>query len=91
MDLKLRPGTLEDAETCGRICYEAFATIARQHNFHPDFPAPGVARVQMEDPKRAERSRASHRADAAGRFLSPNGPLGTGLRPRTDSGMSGCC
>ena len=28
MDLKLRPGRPEDAEPCGRICYEAFAAIA---------------------------------------------------------------
>jgi GNAT superfamily N-acetyltransferase len=43
VDLKLRPGTPEDAQTCGRICYEAFGTLAREHNFPPDFPAPEVA------------------------------------------------
>lgn len=43
MDLKLRPGKPEDAETCARICYEAFATIARKHNFAPDIPNPGAA------------------------------------------------
>ena len=43
MDLKLRPGTAEDAEACGRICYEAFAAIARRHSFPSDFPAPEVA------------------------------------------------
>ena len=43
MDLKLRPGTPEDAETCGRICYGAFSTIASEHNFPSDFPDPQVA------------------------------------------------
>lgn len=31
-----------DAEACGRICYDAFAAINRQHNFPPDFPSPEV-------------------------------------------------
>jgi GNAT superfamily N-acetyltransferase len=38
MDLKLRPGTPEDAEECGRICYEAFSAIAREHGFPPNIP-----------------------------------------------------
>ena len=42
-DLALRPGTLDDAEPCGQICYEAFKTISEQHNFPPDFPAPEAA------------------------------------------------
>ena len=41
--LVLRPGTVEDAEPCGRICYEAFATLATGHGFPPDFPSPEVA------------------------------------------------
>ena len=32
MDLKLRPDRPEDADACGRICYKAFAAIARQQN-----------------------------------------------------------
>lgn len=43
MDLKLRPGTPEDAQTCGRICYDAFSTIASEHNFPPDFHSADVA------------------------------------------------
>ena len=31
-----------DAEACGRICYEAFGSIAGQHNFPRDFPSPEV-------------------------------------------------
>jgi len=43
MNLNLRAGRIEDAEICGRICYEAFETIAGQHNFPVDFPAPEAA------------------------------------------------
>jgi predicted N-acetyltransferase YhbS len=43
MKLKLRSGTPEDAEVCGRICYNAFKTISEAHGFVPDFPAPEVA------------------------------------------------
>jgi predicted N-acetyltransferase YhbS len=39
----LRPGNLEDAEACGRICHDAFADIAERHNFPKDFPSPEVA------------------------------------------------
>jgi hypothetical protein len=43
MNPTLRPGTVEDAAACGRICYEAFRTIATEHKFPPDFPSPDVA------------------------------------------------
>jgi predicted N-acetyltransferase YhbS len=43
MSIELRPGTQEDADTLGRICYEAFSTIATEHNFPPDFPSPEFA------------------------------------------------
>jgi predicted N-acetyltransferase YhbS len=43
VDVKLRPGTPEDAEACGRICYDAFATLAAAHGFPCDFPSPDVA------------------------------------------------
>jgi predicted N-acetyltransferase YhbS len=43
MDVKLRPGTPEDAEACGRICYDAFATLAAAHGFACDFPSPAAA------------------------------------------------
>jgi GNAT superfamily N-acetyltransferase len=43
MNLILRPGIAQDAETCGRICYDAFKTIAEAHNFAPDFPSADVA------------------------------------------------
>jgi predicted N-acetyltransferase YhbS len=33
----------DDAAICGQICYDAFQTINKQHNFPPDLPEPGVA------------------------------------------------
>ena len=33
----------EDAQVCGRICYEAFAKINTDHAFPPDMPSPEVA------------------------------------------------
>ena len=43
MGIKLRPGTAEDAEVCGRICYHAFKTVSEAYNFVPDFPTPEIA------------------------------------------------
>jgi GNAT superfamily N-acetyltransferase len=40
MDIRIRKGTQEDAEICGRICYEAFKTISEAHGFASDFPGP---------------------------------------------------
>ena len=35
--VELRPGRGDDAEVCGRICYEAFSGIAAAHGFPSDF------------------------------------------------------
>ena len=43
MPVRLRPGTIDDTEECGRILYAAFKSIADQHNFPPDFPSVEVA------------------------------------------------
>jgi predicted N-acetyltransferase YhbS len=43
MSITLRQGKPEDAKRCGEICYNAFKTIAEQHNFPPDFPSPDIA------------------------------------------------
>ncbi len=40
--VRIRRATPEDADECGRICYEAFAAINRRHGFPPDIPAPDV-------------------------------------------------
>src|SRR5579864_1144001 len=39
-DVVIRRATPDDAEVCGEMCFEAFATLANTHNFPPDFPAP---------------------------------------------------
>jgi predicted N-acetyltransferase YhbS len=38
--LVIRRATPADADACGAICYEAFATINKEHNFPPDLPSP---------------------------------------------------
>jgi len=38
MGIELRHGKPQDAEACGRICYDAFYAINTAHNFPPDFP-----------------------------------------------------
>jgi GNAT superfamily N-acetyltransferase len=47
MSLTLRPGRLEDATMCGTICYDAFKTIAEQHNFPSNYPSAEVAVTRM--------------------------------------------
>jgi predicted N-acetyltransferase YhbS len=37
--VQIRRATPNDAVHCGRICYEAFATINQKHNFPPDIPS----------------------------------------------------
>jgi len=39
MDVTVRGALPADAEECGRICYEAFATVSTSHGFPPDFPS----------------------------------------------------
>jgi predicted N-acetyltransferase YhbS len=49
MSITLREGRPEDAETCGRICVEAFTKINTEHGFPPDFPSPeaGIGLLSM--------------------------------------------
>ena len=48
MNVVLRPGTPEDAAPCGAICFEAFKSIASEHNFPWDFPSGEVATGVMK-------------------------------------------
>jgi GNAT superfamily N-acetyltransferase len=41
--IKLRAGTLADADPCGVICYEAFKSVCSSHGFPPDFPSADAA------------------------------------------------
>jgi Acetyltransferase (GNAT) domain len=40
--LVIRRATPADAEVCGKICFQAFTTLANHHNFYRDFPNPEV-------------------------------------------------
>jgi predicted N-acetyltransferase YhbS len=42
--IKIRPAQVADIDRCGRICYEAFNEISRQHGFPCDFESAGSAR-----------------------------------------------
>ena len=41
--MDIRDAGKADAQTCGRILYDAFTKLAEQHNFPRDFPSPDVA------------------------------------------------
>ena len=42
--IELRAPTPDDAEELGRICFDAFRSIAERRNFPPDFPRAGGGR-----------------------------------------------
>jgi predicted N-acetyltransferase YhbS len=44
----LRPATAADAGECGRICFEAFASICDAHNYPRDFPSSEIAAGLLE-------------------------------------------
>jgi GNAT superfamily N-acetyltransferase len=41
--MNIRDANQVDAQSCGRILYDAFKTLSDRHNFPPDFPSPEVA------------------------------------------------
>ncbi len=41
--MNIRDADKGDAQSCGRILYDAFASLAEKHNFPKDFPSPEVA------------------------------------------------
>jgi predicted N-acetyltransferase YhbS len=55
VQVAFRRGTPGDTQECGRIIYEAFKSIADQHNFSPDFPsiesATSVASALLANPR----------------------------------------
>lgn len=71
MTVEIRTGSVADAAPCGRILYEAFRSIAEQHNFQPDFPdvgaATGLATMLLSHP-----GFHSVVADEGGRILGCN-------------------
>jgi GNAT superfamily N-acetyltransferase len=71
MNIRLRAGKLDDANTCGLICYEAFTAIAGQHNFPPDFSEPNVA-VDLLSQLFSRSDIYSVVAEAEGRVVGSN-------------------
>jgi len=41
--LTLRPATRADVPDCGRVCYDAFDSIATSHGFQPEYPSIEIA------------------------------------------------
>jgi len=41
-EIVIRQATVADAETCGKICFEAFGSLSSRHGFPNDFPAPEI-------------------------------------------------
>lgn len=39
MKITIRPAVIEDAEVCGRICYNAFGALAKEYNYPSDCPS----------------------------------------------------
>lgn len=71
MSSQIRLMKQEDVETCGRICYEAFKTVAERHNFRPDFPAP-EATIQLAQAFFASPQVFGVVAESEGRIVGSN-------------------
>ena len=55
VDHAAREAVPADIPECGRILYEAFATLAAKHGFPPDFPTVAVATGCMQGPRHQSR------------------------------------
>ena len=71
MRLTLRAGGRNDADPCGRICYQAFKAVSAQHNFPPDFPDPEAA-IGLLSELLARRDIYSVVAEVDGRVVGSN-------------------
>lgn len=82
----LRSGTLEDAGRCGVICFEAFKSIASEHNFPWDFPsaevATGVMKTLLAHPGFYSVVAESNGKVVGSNFLDERGPI-AGIGPIT--------
>ena len=101
MDVQLRPGRPEDADTCGRICYDAFGAIAAQHRFPSDFPSPQVG-IGVVSTMLAHPQMYSVVAEVDGRVVGSNfldersaiagvGPEGSAGADRAEPGLTAFC
>ncbi len=71
MNIQIRTMNQDDAEACGRICYEAFKNIADRHNFRPDFPSLEFA-VQLARGYQASPQIYAIVAESDGQILGSN-------------------
>jgi GNAT superfamily N-acetyltransferase len=72
MRVMLRPGTPQDAAPCGAICFEAFKSIASEHNFPGAFPSAEVATGLMKTLLARPGGIYSVIAESDGRVLGSN-------------------
>jgi GNAT superfamily N-acetyltransferase len=49
MPLTLRPASRADVPGCGRVCYDAFNSIAATHRFPPEYPSVEVATTLVSE------------------------------------------
>src|SRR6516225_7912391 len=86
MTVSIRRAQAADATECGRIMHAAFAAIATQHNFPPDFPsveaATGVASMLIGHPGFYGVVAASDGRILGSNFLDERSPIG-GIGPIT--------
>ena len=97
MQVLLRPATADDVPVCGRICYEAFGAIAREHRFPVDWHSEEVA-VSVIAARLARRLSYGVVAEVDGRivgsaFLKEHRPVGSigpvTVAPRLQGGHIG--
>src|SRR3990170_2316952 len=87
MAVTLRKFTLEDAEVCGVICYEAFKKIGEEHNFPSGWDSPEQTIAVLTAMGRQTKTYGVV-AEADGRvagsnFLDERSPLIAGIGPIT--------
>lgn len=70
--ITIRTARPDDAEACGRICFEAFSTLNAAHGFPCDFPGPDVAVEVMAMIFAHPDSFYSVIAEADGRIVGSN-------------------
>ncbi len=49
MTLALRSASRADVRECGRVCYDAFNSIAARHGFPPEYPSVEVANTLVSE------------------------------------------
>ncbi len=78
--IELRIAEADDIPTCGKVMYEAFRSIAEQHNFPPDFPnsevTSGLLGTLLEVPDFDSFVAEEDGAIAGSIFVSRRSPVG---------------